>query len=39
MKELYTTPNMEIITFSTEDIITTSMPVANEIPELPFDEL
>ncbi len=39
MKELYTTPVVEIITFATSDIITTSEPVANEVPELPFDEL
>ncbi len=39
MKELYTTPEMEVITFATTDVITTSEPVANVIPELPFDEL
>ncbi len=39
MKELYTIPAVEIITFEAEDVITTSAPILNEVPELPFDEL
>ncbi len=39
MKELYTTPVLEVITFETSDVITTSVSLINSIPELPFDEL
>ncbi len=39
MKELYISPEAEVITFATTDVITTSEPIANEVPELPFDEL
>ena len=37
MKEVYTTPEMEIIQFDTEDIITTSTPCINELPYIPAD--
>ncbi len=39
MKEIYTTPALEVIAFEAEDVITTSAPILNEVPELPFDEL
>ncbi len=39
MKQQYTTPEMEIIVFATEDVITTSTVTAEWIPELPLDEL
>ncbi len=39
MKELYLSPEVGVITFATTDVITTSEPVTNEVPELPFDEL
>ncbi len=29
----------EVITFASTDVITTSEPVINLVPELPFDEL
>ncbi len=38
MKELYTTPEVEVVTFDTMDVITTSEPVADLIPTLPLDE-
>ncbi len=39
MKNIYVTPEMELITFATEDVITTSTVTAEWIPELPLDEL
>ncbi len=39
MKELYTTPELEVITFASADVITTSEPTLTDVPELPFDEL
>ncbi len=39
MKETYTSPEMEVIAFEASDVITTSEPLINSIPELPFDEL
>ncbi len=39
MKETYTEVVCEIIIFAASDVITTSEPVANVVPELPFDEL
>ncbi len=39
MKQAYVTPEVELITFATEDVITTSTVTAEWIPELPLDEL
>ena len=36
MKETYTTPEMEIVYFDTEDIITTSGRGENELPFIPI---
>jgi len=37
MKEVYTSPEMEIVQFDTEDIITTSNFGENELPFQPAD--
>jgi len=34
MKEVYETPEMEVVEFETEDIITTS---GNDLPEIPLE--
>ena len=34
MKEVYETPEMEVVEFEKEDIITTS---GNDLPEIPFE--
>lgn len=36
MKERYETPEMEIVEFETEDIITTSGGELGELPQVPF---
>ncbi len=36
MKKEYTSPRTEVIVFEAEDTITTSMPVMDTAPELPF---
>ncbi len=39
MKEAYTEAVCEVITFEVTDVITTSEPALNMVPELLFDEL
>ena len=36
MKEKYTTPEMEVIEFEVEDIITTSLNIVYDVNELPI---
>ncbi len=36
MKLNYETPAVEVVKFEAEDVITTSMPVMDTAPELPF---
>ncbi len=34
MKEVYQTPEMEVVKFETEDVITTSTTSCNDLPEI-----
>lgn len=38
VKDTYVTPEVEIVKFDVEDVITTSSDTDVELPQIPFDE-